>query len=95
MSAIPGSDPCEQREGVVTTEELRLSGVAGRTKSPWALPGIDDCMRGRHRPAGSWTWAPSSGWVADLGVLEEMLNRLDLCLAAHRVSSSAGSAFKR
>jgi hypothetical protein len=39
--------------------------------------------------------APSSGGVADQGVLEEVSNRLDLCLPAHRVPSSASSAFKR
>jgi len=29
VSTIPGSDPCEQRVGVVTTEELRLLGAPG------------------------------------------------------------------
>jgi hypothetical protein len=55
-----------------------------RRGADWASsPGVEDCA------------ALSSGWVAGQGVLEVVSNRLDLCLAAHRVPSLVGFAFKR
>jgi hypothetical protein len=76
-----------ERKGVLLLGRCSTEPRTGR-------PGTSLCVR-RGADGASSPGVEDCARVADQSVLEEVSNRLDLCLAAHRVPSSAGSAFKR